>query len=74
MCDLTTHKEPDSDPLQCGAYIFECGRDALFAGAAEVLYEMRCTLFHGELAPTKDAVSCYEPAFRIVRRFLDCVI
>lgn len=74
VCDLTKYQEPDSSPLQCGAYTFGCGRDALFAGVAEVLYEMRCTLFHGELAPTKDAVFCYEPAFRIVRRFLDCVI
>jgi hypothetical protein len=46
----------------------------LFAGMVEVLYEMRCTLFHGELAPTKEAVVCYEPAFRLVRRFLDCVV
>jgi hypothetical protein len=53
---------------------FRCGKDVLFAGVAEVLYEMRCILFHGELAPTKEAVACYEPAFRLVRRFLDCVV
>ena len=74
MCDLTMHKEPDAPPLPCGAYKFNCGKDALFAGVTEVLYEMRCTLFHGELAPTKEAIFCYEPAFRVVRRFLDCVV
>lgn len=74
FCDLTTHKEPDSPAIVCGAYRFTCGRDALFAGVVEVLYQMRCTLFHGELAPTKEAVICYEPAFRLVRRFLDCVV
>lgn len=74
-CDLTSHEDPEpGDPvLQCGAYQFRCGKDVLFAGVVEVLYEMRCTLFHGELAPTKQAVGCYEPAFRLVRRFLDCV-
>jgi hypothetical protein len=75
-CDLTSYEdpEPNTPALQCGAYQFRCGKDVLFAAVAEVLYEMRCTLFHGELAPTKEAVVCYEPAFRLVRRFLDCVV
>jgi len=60
-------------PIVCGAFTFRCGREALFAGVVEALYLMRCTLFHGELAPTPHAVKCYEPAFRLVRRFLDCV-
>jgi hypothetical protein len=76
FCDLTAYcdPEPGSPELQCGAYTFRCGKDALFSGVVEVLYEMRCTLFHGELGPTKEAVGCYEPAFRLVRRFLDCVV
>lgn len=74
FCDLTTHTEPDAEEIQCGAFTFRCGRDALFAGVVETLYCMRCTLFHGELAPTKEAVACYEPAYRLVRRFLDCVV
>jgi hypothetical protein len=75
-CDLTTYEDPvpSAPPLQCGAYEFRCGKDVLFAGLVEVLYEMRCLLFHGELAPSKEAVACYEPAFRLVRRFLDCVV
>jgi len=74
VCDLISHQEPDVPKIVCGAYTFHCGRDALFAGIVEILYQMRCTLFHGELAPTKEAVICYEPAFRLVRRFLDCVV
>lgn len=76
FCDLTSYEdpEPSTPALQCGAYQFRCGKDVLFAGVVEVLYEMRCTLFHGELAPTKEAVACYEPAFRLVRRFLGCVV
>lgn len=75
-CELTTYEDPvpSSRALQCGAFQFRCGRNLLFAGVVEVLYEMRCLLFHGELAPSKEAVACYEPAFRLVRRFLDCVV
>ena len=29
--------------------------------------------FHGEMVPTKEASACYEPAFKIVRRFLEYV-
>jgi hypothetical protein len=74
VCDLTTYNDAFATSLECGSYNFMCGSETLFAGVTEVIYEMRCTLFHGELAPTKEAVFCYEPAFRIVRRFLDCVI
>ena len=75
FCDLTTYEDPvpNRSVQQCGAYQFRCGKETLFAGLIEVLYEMRNTLFHGELVPTKEAVICYEPAFRLVRRFLDCV-
>lgn len=76
ICDLTTYDDPAPNRSlpQCGAYQFPCGKDALFAGLVEVLYAMRNALFHGELVPTKEAVVCYEPAFRLVRRFLDCVV
>jgi hypothetical protein len=60
-------------PIVCGAFTFRCGRDALFSGVVEALYLMRCTLFHGELAPTQRAMKCYEPGYRLVRKFLDCV-
>jgi len=59
--------------IRCGAYDFCCGRDNLFAGVVEAIYLMRCTLFHGELVPTKEASSCYEPAYRLVRRFIGSV-
>lgn len=73
--NLTTYKDGDLNTreIKCGAFSFNCGKDALFAGIMEVLYQMRCILFHGELVPTKDAVLCYEPAYRLVRRFLECV-
>jgi hypothetical protein len=65
--------EGTETPIACGAFSFRCGRDAIFAGVVEAIYLMRCTLFHGELAPTRDAIASYEPAYRLVRRFLDCI-
>jgi hypothetical protein len=70
IANLLAGPEP---AITCGAFTFRCGREALFAGTVEALYLMRCTLFHGELAPTQHAVKCYEPAYRLVRRFLECV-
>lgn len=66
--DLTTG---DADPITCGTHSFRCGHDFLFAGVVEVVYLMRCSLFHGELVPTRETSECYEPAYRIVRRFLE---
>jgi hypothetical protein len=81
--DLTQYQDPSAGltpsgkskakEIVCGAYAFKCGKEALFAGLNEVIYLMRCTLFHGELVPTREASACYEPAFRIVRRFLEHV-
>ena len=72
--DLTAGDEAgDEDVIQCGTHSFRCGPDFLFAGVVEVVYLMRCSLFHGELVPTRKASDCYEPAYRIVRRFLEAV-
>jgi|GEM_PF-6951326 len=64
----------DEEPaITCGTHVFRCGTEFLFAGVVEVIYLMRCSLFHGELVPTRKASECYEPAYRIVRRFLEAV-
>lgn len=67
IVDLTNN---GGSPIRCGAYDLQCSREDLFAGLCEVLYSMRCSLFHGELVPDPEAVACYEPAYRILRRFL----
>lgn len=59
--------------IKCGSYTFYCSREELFAAVIEAVYLMRCHLFHGELSPTRQASECYEPAYRIVRRFINCV-
>lgn len=63
----------NSTPIKCGLYSFYCSREELLAAVVEAVYLMRCHLFHGELSPTRQASECYEPAYRIVRRFISCV-
>jgi len=60
----------DMEEILCGTHSFKCGEDFLFAGVLEIIYLMRCTLFHGELVPTRESAECYEPCYRIIRRFL----
>jgi len=36
----------------------------------EILYELRCKLFHGEIQPSKDNFSVYEPCYQILRILL----
>jgi len=62
-----------STSIKCGSYTFYCSREELFAAVIEAVYLMRCHLFHGELSPTRQASECYEPAYRIVRRFINFV-
>ncbi|MFT5602662.1 MAG: hypothetical protein ACI9N1_002921 [Flavobacteriales bacterium] len=72
IADLLATQRSESS-ITCGSYHFFCEREELFAAVIEIIYLMRCHLFHGELAPTKQATECYEPAYRIVRKFLSCV-
>ena len=44
-----------------------------FAGLIEIIYAMRNALLHGELQPHDQAFAAYEPAYRIVMRFLDAL-
>jgi len=70
---LLGHYGYSRDRLSCGAYDFRCQPDQLFAGVSETIYLMRCCYFHGELVPSREASACYEPAYHIVRRFLQAI-
>ena len=59
--------------ISCGAYEFRCQPEQLFAGVTETIYLMRCCYFHGELVPSREASACYEPAYHIIRRFLQAI-
>jgi hypothetical protein len=58
-------------PISAGDVEFRCSDIQLFAGLIEIIYAMRNALLHGELQPHDQAFAAYEPAYRIVMRFLD---
>lgn len=62
-----------TDRLQVGPMEFSCSTGELLAGLIETIYSMRNALLHGEVDPDPRVLSCYEPAYRIVMRFLHCV-
>jgi hypothetical protein len=68
--DLTTGKYPE---LMIGTIPFNCASEELFCGIIEVIYAMRNALLHGELQPDAQVLACYDPAYRIVMQFLDCI-
>ena len=62
-----------ADRLQIGTMEFQCTAEELLAGLIETLYAMRNALLHGEVDPDPRVLACYEPAYRIVMRFLGSV-
>jgi hypothetical protein len=60
-------------PIIAGERQFRCTSEELFFGLVEVIYALRNSLLHGELQPDERAFRAYEPAYRIVMRFLNCV-
>lgn len=61
------------DAIEIGSYKFKNDVNGLCAAIIEIVYQMRCLLFHGELVPRKSFNAVYEPAYRIVKVFLDAL-
>ena len=70
MHDLVQGTEP---ALTIGTMQFHCSADSLLSGLVETIYAMRNALLHGEVDPDAQVLACYEPAYRIVMQFLNCV-
>lgn len=66
--DLTTNVRASS--INCGGILFKNNTGLLSQAIIELLYKMRCILFHGEIQPSKDNLSNYEPAYYILRMLL----
>ena len=60
-------------PISAGDVEFRCSDTQLFAGLIEIIYALRNALLHGELQPHGQSFAAYEPAYRIVMRFLDAL-
>ena len=70
MIDLTAAGGVE---LLIGTIPFNCRAEQIFFGLIEVIYAMRNALLHGELQPDKQVLACYDPAYRIIMHFLDCL-
>lgn len=70
MTDLFSGR---GDHILAGDVEFRCTDQQLFEALLEVIYGLRNTLLHGELQPNELAFAAYEPAYRIVMKFLSCV-
>jgi hypothetical protein len=64
---------PGESALAIGSYKFKNDVSGLSSAIIEIIYQMRCLLFHGELVPRKSYNMVYEPAYRIVKVFLDAL-
>jgi len=65
--------DPDFNMLKFGNYRFCNHPENIYFGLLEILYGLRCILFHGEIVPTPEHRRIYEPAYFILRRFLKCI-
>jgi hypothetical protein len=70
MTDLFAGRE---NHIVAGDVEFRCSDQQLFEALIEVIYGLRNTLLHGELQPHEQAFAAYEPAYRIVMKFLSCL-
>ena len=67
----------DGDRIAAGDVDFRCADQELFSALIEVIYALRNALrnalLHGELQPHEQAFAAYEPAYRIMMKFLDAL-
>lgn len=58
---------------QCGNYKFAREDENIAKGLMEIIYNMRNSLFHGELIPDKEANMTYGAAYKIMRTLIDAI-
>lgn len=57
--------------IKCGTIHFVDNDDLLCKGLIEMLYRLRCILFHGELVPSVESQKIYEHAYFILKMIID---
>ena len=55
-----------ANPTLCGAFKFTNIEEKIVKGVIEMLYLLRCVLFHGELVPNEGAREIYKYAYEIL--------
>ena len=57
----------DPNPTEIGLFKFTSDKTLIARALIEILYQLRNSLFHGELIPTPEVQKAYEPAYLILK-------
>jgi hypothetical protein len=69
--NLLSNKTDGTDIIKCGTVNFINDENYLYKGLIEILYSLRCILFHGELVPNKESQKVYEHCYFIIKMIID---
>lgn len=61
---------PDDIPLNENLFLTNEGETAC-KGLIEILYKIRCVLFHGDIVPNRDTNRIYEASYHILKQLID---
>ena len=60
----------ENDCIEIEGFRFVNNQDLIARALIEILYQLRNTLFHGEITPTPEIQKVYEPAYLILKRII----
>ena len=61
---------PENDCIEIEDFRFVNDQNLIARALIEILYQLRNTLFHGEITPTQQIQKVYEPAYLILKRII----
>lgn len=73
--NLLTGFNPNDETqyYKMGSFMFVRDKESIAKGLIEILYNMRNSLFHGELIPNKEANKIYGAAYTILRELIEAL-
>lgn len=60
----------ENNCIEIGEFRFVDNQNLIARALIEILYQLRNTLFHGEITPTPEIQKVYEPAYLILKRII----
>lgn len=61
---------PDNAPTEIGPYNFTSDKNLIARGLIEILYQLRNSLFHGEITPNQEVQTVYQPAYLVLKQII----
>ena len=62
--------DSNDTPTEIGPYKFTSDKRLIARGLIEILYQLRNTLFHGEITPDSEVQIVYQPAYLVLKRII----